>query len=271
MPDNEPIDLLVVSHGSSLEPDCYRPIDEIANELLDSPRINAVSTGFLKQNPSLRQGWRALKGPRVVVAPYLASAGFFAERVLPKKLGFPPVEFGKPFEFEGRQVIYTEALGTDPALTDIVETVALEIADGQRGPNPGDTTLVVVGHGTPRHRHSGKSVHHCVARLSPRGIFRDVRAAFVDEKPFADNILDECRHGDVVVVPYFVCDGPHVKTDIPSAFGISKPIFRAPHTVGAHCIWYAHAIGTRREMIQILANRVEEAAKRYSSPPSSRA
>ncbi len=255
---NHPFELLVVSHGSSVDPESYRPLVALVDQMRRSGLVDGAQVGFLKQSPTLAQGWEKIRGSSVVVLPYLASAGFFAQRILPEKLGFPHVEFDVPFEFQGRTVVYTRPIGTHGAVIDVVEQAALEIADGATGPEADQTTLVVVGHGTPRHRASGQSVRECVAELQRRGRFAHVLDAFVDEEPFVDGVLERCPTGDVVVLPYFVCDGPHVREDIPQGLGIGRELWGAPHRVGDHRVWYGRALLARDEMAAVVESQLSE-------------
>lgn len=255
---NAETSLLIISHGSSVEPDGYEPVFACARRLARRSEFARVAVGFHKQEPTLRQGWQGLDTARVVVVPYLASAGYFAARYLPGQLGLEEGGFDEVVELDGRRVIYTEPVGTHRRMWELTGRVAGDIVD-HRMPDDvdiGQVTLVVVGHGTPRHGASGKSVRDCVATLEEQRKFADVLEAFVDEKPFVDGVLDRCSTRDVVVIPYFVANGPHVTGDIPEGLGIdADALWTGPHETGGRRLWYAEAIGIEDEVCELVADR----------------
>ena len=258
--------LILVSHGSSVEPHCYEPVIELAQRLGLDASFRAVAVGFHKQSPSLEEAWQKVGDGPVIVVPFLASAGFFAARFMPGRMGLEPESFGVVQTVEGRPTVYTEPVGTHPHMHSIAYAVAQALVDDESALDAATTTLLVVGHGTPRHRESGASVHRCVAELSARSAWPTVTAAFVDEAPFIDAIADDLPEGHVLVLPYFVANGPHVSGDIPEGLGVeADDLWANPHVVGGHRFWFAPAVGTHPSMIDIVGARVDEAHQLLNS------
>ncbi len=257
------LSVLIVSHGSSLDPDSYEPVYDCARRLRKKCRFGEVVVGFHKQSPGLREAWRSLESRRVAVIPFLASAGFFASRFIPKQLGFEAAHYDEVVDLGDRQIVYTAPVGVDRQVWSLVDEVAINAIDTILPPDltPDQVTVLVVGHGTPRHRASGQSVRDCVAYLrEQKARFGHVLEAFVDEEPFLDSVLERAPAGDIVVVPYFVANGPHVTEDIPQGLGIAGDPSDHPHRVGEHRFWFVDAIGLRAELCEIVAARARAAA-----------
>ena len=255
---------MLVSHGSSVDPDSYEPLLRCARRLAGRTGWGEVAVGFLKQSPTLEEAWEATEGADRIVVPLLASAGYFAQTILPRRLGLEGVSFGAVQEHRGQRVIYTEPVGTDPGMDELV----LEAARGLRAAagradvgDGGESTLLIIGHGTPRHRASGQSVRDCAARLRDRGEFSAVRFGFVDEEPSIASALSDCPRGEVFAVPYFICDGPHVLEDIPDGLGIEGDLFEVQHHRGRHRIFYAHALGGSQAIDDLVMRRADRARK----------
>ena len=176
------LSLLIISHGSSVEPDSYEPVLACAERLRGRSEFAEVAVGFHKQSPTLDDGLTSLRGRQVAIVPYLASAGFFAARYIPQKLGIQ-AGFNEIVRCGDRRLVYTEPLGTHRRIVDLIQRVANHTLQQQMpdGSELRETALVVVGHGTPRHPASGESVHKCVKMIEKMGDMRCVLPAFVDE------------------------------------------------------------------------------------------
>jgi sirohydrochlorin ferrochelatase len=75
----------------------------------------------------------------------------------------------------------------------------------------------------------------------------------------------------VVVVPFFVGEGPHVKQDVPLQLGASARTiqerlaggqwpWRNPTEIRGKLVWYSRAVGTHPGMAEIVWDRAKQAA-----------
>jgi len=222
--------LLLAIHGSS---DDDRPA-QMGNALAEGLRARRefleVKVGFHKHAPHLDEALREAQGDPVIILPMLMTSGYFAENLFPKSLQLPiPTIQSYPTMMESgeRHIIYCEPIGMHPEMSGIVRHSAETILATH--PFPLKTSLekcaiALVGHGTPRHPHSKKSVEAIVQTLNTTpGLCRGARGFYIEEAPFVREILDwESPSQQVVVIPFMIADGPHANQDIPAALGQSK-------------------------------------------------
>ncbi|MEX2529356.1 MAG: CbiX/SirB N-terminal domain-containing protein [Gemmatimonadota bacterium] len=124
----EPVDLVVVGHGTLRHPDSGRVTRELVRALRSRWDAGEVRTAFLDQEPGVEEVLRGLPAPRVVVVPFFMAAGWHAGVTLPGGLG---VEGGRASAF-GKEVRYAEAMGTHPALARVIEEMVEEGRGGVR-------------------------------------------------------------------------------------------------------------------------------------------
>src|SRR5690606_38628615 len=108
-----------------------------------------VATGFQLGTPRVDEVRHTLGNGPVTVIPVLAARGWFATERLPAALGAP----GDP------RIVIARPVGTlRRAQRRIVERAAALVDE-----LPAPMTVVVVGHGTTRHRESGSSTRELAA------------------------------------------------------------------------------------------------------------
>ena len=154
---------------------------------------------------------------RPLVYPFFMARGWFTGREVPRRLalaGHPDLRVLEPF-------------GTDPALPDLVETIALE-ACAAAGLTPRDTSLLLAAHGSKVSRSSADSTHAMARTLADRGRFAALRAGFVEEPPF----LAQAAQGlhPAICLPFFNLRAGHVAQDVPEALaeaGFTGPLLPA--------------------------------------------
>lgn len=77
---------------------------------------------FLEQRPFLRDWREMIQMPCVIVVPFFISNGAHVMNDIPKIMKFPEGKaiFNHQFKIQGKNVWYTEAVGDDPALADVI-------------------------------------------------------------------------------------------------------------------------------------------------------
>lgn len=268
--------LILAGHASSFDPDAAASISQNAAELRRRRIFGEVREAFWKRKPGLPEAIPGPEYPRVFVLPFFISEGYFSERVIPEALGFKAGHSGwNRVQARGSQVlVYCNVVGTHPHLDRIASHRVQEVIDRfpfPRAPKLSDLTVIIAGHGTQRDPNSRAAVEALVKRLSATNTYARVAAVYLEEEPpiAAAYELSPTRH--VVIVPFFVGEGPHVKKDIPVALGLPEKVvqqrleagqsaWRNPTETHAKLVWYAQPIGTDRRMADIVLERVHEAA-----------
>ncbi|MFC4356623.1 CbiX/SirB N-terminal domain-containing protein [Halobium salinum] len=265
--------LVIVAHGSHLNPDSSTPTYEHADTVRAVGAFDEVKTGFWKEEPSLREVLRTVESDDVYVVPFFVSEGYFTEEVIPRELrldGWDVADWdsdGTSADHAvytaadtGQRVHYCGPVGTHDSMTDVIVRRAESITGD---PNVGDGFgLAVVGHGTERNENSAKAIEYHAERVRERGRFDEVQALYMDEEPEVDDVADYFESEDVVVVPLFVADGYHTQEDIPEDMGLTDDYrkgYDVPAEVDGHRIWYAGAVGTEPLMADVILERARDA------------
>jgi sirohydrochlorin cobaltochelatase len=264
--------LLIVAHGSHLNPRSSAPAQDHADAIRASGAFDEVREAYWKEEPSFRNALRTVTADEVYVVPLFISEGYFTEEVIPRelRLDFEADDWdsdGTSADFAtvtpsdaDKTVHYCGPVGTHDAMTDVIVRRA-ETVTGNPDVGPG-VGLAVVGHGTRRNENSAKAVEYHAGRVRDRDRFAEVRALFMDEEPEVDDVTDHFESEDVVVVPLFVADGYHTQEDIPEDMGLTddgRDGYAVPTRVDGHDIWYAGAIGTEPLMADVILERADDA------------
>jgi sirohydrochlorin cobaltochelatase len=265
--------LVIVAHGSHLNPDSSAPTRAHAERIRDLDAFDEVRTGFWKEEPSFREVLRTVTADEVYVVPLFISEGYFTEQVIPRELRLEGWDVDR-WDSDGlsadaatftaadvdKTIHYCGPAGTHEAMTDVVVRRAESVTgDPDVGEGFG---LAVVGHGTERNANSARAIEYHAERIRERDRFDEVRALFMDEEPEVDDLTDHFTADDVVLVPLFVADGFHTQEDIPEDAGLTDDYrtgYDVPATVDGHRVWYAGAVGTESLMADVLLERAADA------------
>ena len=265
--------LVVVAHGSHLNPDSSTPTYEHADTIRETGVFDEVATGFWKEEPSLREVLRTVESEEVYVVPLFISEGYFTEQVIPRELrleGWDVADWDSDglsadvatyrAEDTGQTVHYCGPVGTHSSMTDVLIRRAESVTgDPDVGPGVG---FAVVGHGTERNENSAKAIEYHADRVRDTGRFAEVQALYMDEEPEVDDVTDFFTSEDIVVVPLFIADGFHTQEDIPEDMGLTDDYrtgYDVPAEVDGHHIWYAGAVGTEPLMAEVALERAADA------------
>jgi len=281
--------LVIVAHGSHLNPDSATPTHTHADTIRATGAFDEVRTGFWKQQPSLREVLRTARGDDIYVVPLFISEGYFTERVIPRELrleGWDP----ELWDSEGisadtatlvagdidKEVHYCGPVGTHEAMTDVLVRRAESVtgdpkvgevsesadSEARQTESDGGFGFAVVGHGTERNEKSAKAIEYHTERLRETGRFDEVKALFMDEEPEVDDVTDHFESEDIIVVPLFIADGFHTQEDIPEDMGLTDDYregYDVPATVDGHRIWYGGAVGTEELTADVILERAADA------------
>lgn len=247
--------LVIVGHGSTLNPDSSAPTLVHADALRRRGIFAEVVTCFWKEEPSFREVFRMVDSDEIYVVPNFISEGYFTQTVIPRELELD----GPVTEREGRRIFYCQPTGNHASMTRLLLHRAAEVAPGVP---PAETSLLIVGHGTGLNDNSAKAAKHQVAEIAALGLYGEVLSSYMEEAPLIAEWDQFTHHPNVVVVPFFIADGLHSYQDIPVLLGIADEpgvaasqaeVFRHnPHDLRGRRLFYASAIGTDEGFADII-------------------
>jgi sirohydrochlorin cobaltochelatase len=238
--------VLLVGHGSHLNPDSSAPTIAHAERLRESGRYDEVRVGFWKEEPSMSRALDAFDADDVTVVPVFMSNGYFVQQVIPREMRLQ----GKVSCVDGKTVRYTAAIGDHPSLAKVV----IERA-GEVGATGGDA-LAVLGHGTPRNPESERNIYRQSEYVRELGAYGEVTTVFIDQEPFMQKVFEMVEARRVVMVPLFIADGWHVGETIPEDMSLDANAERED----GRALLYAGAVGTHPSVADVITELVEEAA-----------
>jgi sirohydrochlorin cobaltochelatase len=160
----------------------------------------------LKGAPGLREIVAAVSAHGIVFAPLLMAEGYTLQSILRK------LEHATD---GATRVTVCRPIGIHPGLADVIASRARALC-ATKAWRPGDTALLIVGHGTERHPDSGATARQHAAQIASRGIFAEVATGFLDERPLVPEALHALRAPHCVAVGLFVDAGEHGEEDIPA-------------------------------------------------------
>jgi sirohydrochlorin cobaltochelatase len=248
--------LLIVGHGSTVNPDSSAPTWAHAREIERRKIFADVRCAFWKEEPSLRDARFFFADRRireVFVVPNFISEGYFTQTVIPREL-----ELRGPVtaRANGQTWIYCEPVGNNPIVTDLLLARAHEIAPEIE---PMETALVIVAHGTELNDNSAIAAKREAERIRARSGFASVGNAYMEEPPLIADWDTLTSAGNVIVVPFFISDGLHSYEDIPKLLGIESDgtdVFsKNPHRIRGRSLYYAKAIGTHPRFADIIVEQ----------------
>jgi len=257
-PDFSRSALIIVGHGSTVNPDSSAPTHDHARTIRERGIFREVHTCFWKEEPSLREVLRQVESDEVFVVPNFISEGYFTRTVIPRELGLD----GEVTHLGRFTLKYCAPVGSHPGMTDVLLHRARETAPGVP---PSETSLFIVGHGTDLNDNSAVAAKEQVARIAALGQYGEVLSAYMEEAPLISDWDKLSHQSNVVVVPFFIADGLHSYEDIPVLLGIEESagiaasqaeVFRRnPYSLRGRRLFYASAIGTEPGIADVIVDQ----------------
>jgi len=284
--------LLIVAHGSTVNPDSSAPTLEHATEIRRRNIFADVQCAFWKEEPSLRDGL-FLFDPEsireVCVVPNFISEGYFTQTVVPRELELT----GRITKRSNGQIWrYCDPVGNHPLMTNLLLKRARDVAPDV---NPAETSLLIVAHGTDLNENSAVAAKRETEKIRALGKYAAVLNVYMEEVPLVSDWRTLTKTPNVVVVPFFISDGLHSYEDIPRLVGITdrhpersgakskdpaelpegsldvardevrtnkRSIFRTkPYKIDDRSLFYAPSIGTDPGVVDIIIEQANAAAK----------
>ena len=267
--------LVLLGHGTTLNADSSAPVFQHAAELRGRSLFAEVREAFWKQPPQLAEVLSGLASPRVFVVPLFISEGFFSEQVIPRALGLRGEgqgEFSRVQRRGGQVLFYCKPVGTHESMTAVLLHRAREVVERApfpRVPAMNELTLFIAGHGTDQDENSRKPIERQVELIRAQGLYAGVHAVFMEEDPRIAACYEMAQTRNIVVVPFFISDGLHVREDIPVLLGEPKrvveqrlanrlPTWRNPTEIKGRRVWYSASVGSDPRIAEVILERVRE-------------
>ena len=253
--------LLIVGHGSTVNPDSSVPTLAHAAEIRGRKIFADVQCAFWKEEPSLRDA-RFLFDPQCIrevsVVPNFISEGYFTQTVIPRELQLN----GKTSVRETGQIWnYADPVGNHSLMTELLVERATEVAPTIP---QNQTSLLIVAHGTDLNENSAVAAKREAEKIRRLGQYAAVLNVYMEEFPLVSDWRLLTSTPNVVVVPFFIADGLHSYEDIPVLLGIAeegstaasqdrREVFqRGPYQIDERQLFYASSIGTDPRVADII-------------------
>ncbi len=252
--------LLVVGHGSTVNPHSSEPTLRHTAEIRKRGTFADVASCFWKEEPSLRDAILFFQDPaidEVYVVPNFISEGYFTQTIIPRELGLDGPETRRQ---NGQIWRYCEPVGNHPRMTELLLQRADEVA-----PNISkkETSLLIVGHGTDLNDNSAIAAKRQVEEIRALNRYAAVLNVYMDESPLVADWLKLTDTPNVVVVPFFISDGLHGAEDIPAMLGITGSTRPGdglgtsgnPYHLHGRSLFYSTAIGTDPKFVDVILDQ----------------
>src|SRR2546423_721984 len=254
--------LLIVGHGSTVNPDSSAPTLAHAAEIRRRNIFGDVACAFWKEEPSLRDAI-FLFDPNTIknvyVVPNFISEGYFTQTVIPREL---ELNGRVTKRASGQTWNYGEPVGNHPLMTELLVQRARDIAPGIA---ENETSLLIVAHGTDLNENSAVAAKREAEKIRALGRYANVLNVYMEEFPLVSDWRLLTNTPNVVVVPFFISDGLHSYEDIPVLLGIADvrststgksagtEVFRrGPYQIDNRSLFYASSIGTDPRVADII-------------------
>ncbi len=260
--DKKDCALVILGHGSTLNPDSSAPTWRHADEIRRRGVFGEVACAFWKEEPSLREVLNMIDAPTVYVVPNFISEGYFTREVLPRELR---VE-GRETQVGRHLLKYCDPVGIHPSMTKLLLSRAHSAAPDVP---PESVSVIIVGHGTGLNENSTKAIQDQVALIrAGRHGFAEITDAYMEQEPLISKWDELTAAPHVVVVPFFIADGLHSYEDIPVMLGMhAEPggaasaneadVFKHnPYHLRGRRLYYTPAIGTEAMMADVILDQV---------------
>lgn len=221
MSSNKHSAILIVAHGSTVNPDSSAPTLAHAAEIRRRNTFAQVECAFWKEEPSLRDALflfdpEAIR--EVLVVPNFISEGYFTQTVLPRELELSGPITKRP---NGQIWRYCEPAGNHPLMTELLLKRARDVAPDAA---PAETSLLIVAHGTDLNENSAVAAKREAEKIRALGEYAAVLNVYMEESPLVSDWRKLTETPNVVIVPFFISDGLHSYEDIPKLIGIVERV-----------------------------------------------
>jgi uroporphyrin-III C-methyltransferase len=241
--------LVLAAHGSRRDPTANALVRRHAEEIRRRRLFDEVAVAFHQGEPGFETVLDELTAEEVTVVPFMTSAGYYSDTVLPGALA-------RNRRYPEIRVRQTPPLGTHSGIAALVARRVTELLRNERLTRD-EVSLVLVGHGTPKHPESRGATLHLAETLELRRVAGQILAGFIDDAPPVEQVLDQARLSVVLVIPFLIGGGTHAVVDLPQTVGVSS------RSDGPGRVLLDQAVGNYPGLVEL----VIDLARRHPPPP----
>jgi len=114
--------LVVLGHGTERNPESGTNVFLQAERIRRARPGEDIRTCFIDQAPFVQQIWDQSESPRIFVVPLFIADGWHVTETIPEDLGLVDNHATR----DGRELVLTSAVGTDPGLLNVILALANE-------------------------------------------------------------------------------------------------------------------------------------------------
>lgn len=240
--------LLILGHGSSKHPDSSASVRMHVEGLKRRGQFSEVHAAFLKESPMIKGVMDRISTEGLVVVPDFLAEGYFTREVIPNLL---------KLEAHSDQVKYARPVGTHPMMQElIIDAARAVLADW----DPGDVSLLLVGHGSTKNPKSKESLLQHIEAMRLLGVYAQIVDLWLEEAPFVSDWSQWATEGKVVLVPFLLNDGQHGGWDIPEMLGLgrSAAVHDVTHRLQGRELRVAPALGNSARFVEVIEMMAKE-------------
>lgn len=248
--------LILAGHGSHISPHTAGLVWDYVDQLRAWNVADEVTACFWKEQPSFHQVLDTVASNDITVVPVFTSRGYFTTSVIPSEMGLE----GDITHRNGCIIRYAKTLGEHPHLTTIVQQRVTDMLE-QATLDPQTVAVAVIGHGTPRNRHSRDVTREQANQLRDQHIVAEVVDVYLDDEPFIPSIYESTKVPNIIAVPNFLAPGSHTMIDVPNALGIQPD--QIPSSINGRQVYYTPPIGTEDSICNLILDLARDAGQRF--------
>ncbi len=137
----------IVGHGTKRNKNSRNMTRQQVKALAEQRTVHEVIDAYLDDDPDIPSIYERATTPHIIVVPFFLAAGSHVSMDVPNALGLPQ---GKvQAQLQGKHIVYTDPIGTDDAICQIILDLAYEAAMPHSTPKPTEscwTGFPQVGH-----------------------------------------------------------------------------------------------------------------------------
>jgi len=121
--DPADIDLIIIGHGTPRDSNSSAAVrTQVERIQARDPGYAKITDAYLSEAPLINDWRQFTQSPHVVVVPFFIADGLHSEQDIPEILGLNPPVDGRfaPQTILDRTVHYSQAIGTDPGIADVI-------------------------------------------------------------------------------------------------------------------------------------------------------
>lgn len=237
-----------------------------------------VYESFVRQEPYVESVLKQLTKGHTYIVPMFMCPGFILQKTfnnLKNNFRIYSNDFKPENCSPGESFIYfCEPIGTHYMMADIIEEKAIEVLKKFPFPrfyNPDEVSLFIAAHGCSKDSESRETLQRHINKLLRQKLFYEIHSVFLEEDPPINACYRLAKTQNIVVVPFFAGNGPHVREDIPVLLGeprknviqrieLGLSPWNNPTILENKRVWYAEPVGNDIRIIDIIIRRVLESA-----------